>query len=112
MRKFKIPFISYKSYSTKSKFGNFCLNPWFITGLTDAEATFSVTVKVNKPSRLGWRVEAVFQIGLHKKDLELLNRIKAYFGDIGTIVSYSNMCAFRVSSPEQILTKILPHLDK
>ena len=67
-------------------------------------------VKINKTSRLGWRVALAFQIGLHKKDLELLKRIKAYFGDTGTIVSFSDMCAFRVSSPEQIFKKILLHL--
>lgn len=31
------------------------------------------------------RAEVVFQIGLHKKDFELLKSIKAYFGDVGTI---------------------------
>ena len=39
-----------------------------------------------------------------------MKRIKAYFGDTGTIVSFSDMCAFRVSSPEQIFKKILLHL--
>lgn len=110
LRNFKNPLISYKSYSTKSESGNFCFNPWFITGLTDAEGT--VSVRVNQTSRLRWRVALAFQIGLHKKDIELLERVKAYFGDIGTIVSFSDMCAFSVSSPEQIFKKILPHFDK
>jgi hypothetical protein len=51
---------------------------------------------------------------LHKKDLDLLNSIKAYFGGLGIIsVSKSkNMCAFRVSSPKQILEVVLPHFYK
>lgn len=56
-------------------------------------------------------VEVVFQIGLHKKDFNLLKIIKAYFNDVG-IISESNkenMCAFRVSSPKHILEYILPH---
>ena len=87
-----------------------------LTGLTDAEGTFSVSVKINKTSlalRIGWRVS----LSLHTKEVYIkiyfiLKRIKAYFGDIGTIVSFSDMCAFRVSSPEQIFKKILPHFDK
>lgn len=88
------------------------LNPFFITGFTDAEGTFSCIIKKNNHYRLGWRVDVVFQIGLHKKDLELLKLIKSYFGEIGSIVTFSEMCAFRVSSPEQILKKILPHFDE
>jgi len=58
-------------------------------------------------------VEIVFQIGLHKKDLELLKQIQEFFGGIGYISIYpAGMCAFRVGSPKQILTKIIPHFDK
>lgn len=59
-------------------------------------------------------MHVVFQIGLHRKDLELLKLIKAYFGNAG-IISESkseDMCAFRVTSPKQILEQILPHFDK
>ena len=105
------PFRLSKSYSDKVECDSL-LNPWFITGLTDAEGSFSALVKENPKYRLGWRVDLVFQIGLHKKDLELLKLIKKFFGDIGTITTYSDMCAFRVSSPKQILEQILPHFDK
>jgi hypothetical protein len=50
---------------------------------------------------------------MHKKDLELLKLIQTYFGGIDSIVkSTQDMCAFRVSSPEIIFQKILPHFDK
>jgi len=63
--------------------------------------------------KLGWRVEVIFQIELHKKDLELLKLIQTYFDRIGIIVTNSkDMCAFRVNSPKQILNKIIPHFDK
>ena len=108
-RKAKVLARFYNTYSTShSKISK--LNPFFITGLTDGEGSFVCIIKKSEGHRLGWRVEVVFQIGLHKKDLELLKRIKAYFGDTGTIVSFSDMCAFRVSSPEQIFKKILLHL--
>lgn len=89
------------------------LNFFFVTGLTDAEGSFVCVIKKNPSSRLGWRVEVVFQIALHKKDLELLHLIKSYFGDIGTIAkSDKDMYAFRVTSIKQILIVILPHFDK
>lgn len=59
-------------------------------------------VRKSAGHRLGWRVEVVFQIGLHKKDLELLKLLQAFFGGIGVITHWNDMCAFKVSSPKQI----------
>lgn len=58
-----------------------------------------------------YRIEVVFQIGLHTKDLKLLEQIKAYFGDVGVIAKSeaNNMCAFRVTSLKQIASAVLPH---
>ena len=80
--------------------------------MTDAEGCFVCIIKKSPGYRLGWRVEVVFQIALHKKDLELLNFLKAYFGGAGTIAKSSEMCAFRVTSLEQITNIILPHFDE
>jgi hypothetical protein len=89
------------------------LNPFFITGLTDAEGSFVCIIRKSSGHRLRWRAVVVFQIALHKKDLELLKQIQAFFGGIGIIANSSNdMCAFRVTSPKQILDKIIPHFDK
>lgn len=39
------------------------LNPWFVTGFSDGEATFSVTIREN-PSKngIGWQILFTFQI--------------------------------------------------
>lgn len=53
---------------------------------------------------MGWRVEVIFQIGLHQKDLDLLKAIQAYFVSpagigIGSIVKADkDMYAFKVTS--------------
>ena len=58
-------------------------------------------------------MEVVFQIQIHKKDLELLKLIQAFFGGIGVIsTSPNDMCAFKVTSIKQILNQIIPHFDK
>ena len=54
-----------------------------------------------------------FTINIHKKDVELLKLIQFYFGGVGRIGRERNgCCEFRVSSLDQILTKIIPHFDK
>ena len=94
--------IKARLYSTSSTIIN-SLNPFFITSFTDAEGSFACIIRKSTGHRLRWRAEVVFQIALHKKDLELLKQIQAFFGGIGTIANSSyDMCAFRVTSPKQI----------
>ncbi len=46
------------------------IHPWFITGFTDAEGCFTVSiVKQSTTFRTGWEVRLNFQIKLHKRDL-------------------------------------------
>nr|AMX22268.1 LAGLIDADG endonuclease [Cryphonectria parasitica] len=110
------PPISFTSRNfTTSSFNsiNQTLNPFFITGLTDAEGSFVSIVRMNSSYRQGWRVDVLFQIGLHQKDLELLKSIKAYFGGTGSIVKADKgMYTLRISSLKDILTYIIPHFDK
>jgi hypothetical protein len=44
-------------------------NPWFWTGLIDAEGSFSIIIDINKTlafaGKLGWRVQSKFKMGLH-----------------------------------------------
>ena len=56
------------------------LNPWFVTGFSDAEGSFSVLIQHNSRYISNWRVKIIFAIGLHKKDIELLDKIRFYLG--------------------------------
>lgn len=88
------------------------LNPWFITGFVDAEGAFMLTFNKTKEARLGYRIRPIFQIQLHKKDVELLRQIQQYFGGIGYITEGTKDClAFRVRSLEEIII-IVAHFDK
>jgi len=88
------------------------LNPWFITGFSDAESSFSVTIRKN-PRSSTWWVDQRFSIGLHYKDLPLLKLIQNYFGGIGFILEdiKKDRAEFRVSSLEELVTVILPHFN-
>ena len=88
------------------------LNPWFITGFTDAEGTFTIMMDKNNKRTLGWRVQAKFQIGLHVRDLVLLLKIKEYFGDIGFIGKSDNMAFYSISKVKDLTNIIIPHFEQ
>jgi hypothetical protein len=89
------------------------INPFFITGLTDGEGSFMISVKKSLAYRQHWKVQALFVITLHKKDLELLKRIQSFFGGIGSIDRKGeDILQFRIFSIEQITNIIIPHFDK
>ena len=68
------------------------LDPYFVTGITDAEASFTVSIYSEKKDKVNTkiRVMARFKIGLNIKDLSLLKKIQNFFGGIGTFTSDKN----------------------
>lgn len=88
------------------------LNPWFVTGFTDAEGSFMASFSKSSESRFAFRVRAIFQIELHEKDLEILKSIQTFFGGIGYITTATKNCvAFRARSIED-LKIIIAHFEK
>ena len=59
--------LNIKKFSTLNS--SLPINPWFITGLIDAEGSFSVIIDKNKSRKLGWRVETKFQLGMPLRDI-------------------------------------------
>ena len=89
------------------------INPFFITGFTDGEGSFMISVRKSPAHRQGWKVQASFVITLHKKDLELLKSIRSSLGGIGSIdPKGEDMIQLRLFSIEQITNIIIPHFDK
>lgn len=90
------------------------LSPFFITGFSDAESSFNIRISPNKNHSTGWLVELSYQVGLHKKDLALLELINSALGAVGRIRKRSkgaDIIEFRVSSLKG-LTAIIAHFDK
>lgn len=99
----------YISYTKKI----FSLNPWFVTGFTDAEGSFRIILRKNTELNVGWSVGPVFQIKLHTRDLPLLESLQSFFGGKGIISKDGkNAVVFRISSRKQICNFIVPHFDK
>ena len=74
------------------------LSPSFIVGFADGEGTFSVTLVKDKSYKLGWQVKPKFSIGLHKKDLSLLESIHSSLGVGGISSQGVNGVQFSVNS--------------
>ena len=56
------------------------LEPSWITGFTDGEGCFHISINKISQMSLGWQVLPEFRIVQHEKDENLLYKIKDYFG--------------------------------
>lgn len=92
------------------KINNILLNPWYVTGFSDAEASFTVTFAKREVSNTGYFVQPSFQIHLGVDDLALLEKIKTFFHDAGTITKPGpNSYMYRVRSLNELNSIIIPH---
>lgn len=87
------------------------LNPWFVSGFVDAEGSFVLSIVEHLKSKLGFSVRFVFIINLHRIDINILYKIKEFFGGIGKVAySTDGRCYFRVENHEDIY-KIINHFN-
>lgn len=89
------------------------MDPWFVTGLIDAEGSFTVSVLKSSYTKTGWAVNARFKITVHISDIDLMLKLKNFFGeDIGKMVIFKDTCTYHVDKLKDILEVIIPHFDK
>src|SRR4051812_24356869 len=97
---------NYSIYSNKQP-----INPWFITGFTDAEGSFIISIYKDAKSKLKWRVTANFSIHIHIKDIVLLELIQQTLG-VGKVRKNSLTTAiFRVDNLQE-LQVIINHFNR
>ena len=100
-----------KNNDTTNQPGNYSIDPWFLTGFVDAEGCFTLGISRNKYCKTGWSIQLFFQIALHRKDAELLERIQNYFG-VGKIHKHGpQSIILRISSIKD-LQVLFNHFDK
>jgi len=104
----KFSSFSLKRYLSSKK--ELTLNPWFVTGFTDAEGCFHAVVAKKPNLNMGWELRLDFSISQHKEDLELLNQIKEFFG-VGRVVKHGlNTYVYKVTSIKE-LRVIIDHFN-
>ena len=103
--------IQLRNYSSERKT---ILSPSFISGFSDGEGSFVVTILKNPRYKIGWNVQARFQIKLHEKDRAYLLLIQNYFGSVGYIskINDRSTVEFRVSDITSLNNIIIPHFEK
>ena len=105
--------LKFRSFSSsQDKNTKLKLDPWFVTGFSDAEAHFSISIYKDKriKGRVAWVVKPSFQISLHSRDMQILLQMQDFFS-CGNIISKNNRSeiSFRVNSLQNLITKIIPH---
>lgn len=78
------------------------IDPWFLTGFSDAESCFVLSIIKSNNVKVGWVVYPRFQIGLHEKDKALLERIQSYFGTGKIQKMGSQSIQFRVDTAKDL----------
>lgn len=63
------------------------INPFWVSGLTDGDGSFWVTVTKSKTTKTGWAVSPYFSIAAanNPPNLDMLNGINQYWGEIGRV---------------------------
>jgi len=97
-------------HSSTNSNNKLLLHPQWITGFTDGEGCFGVKIYKSKGYALGWRIQPFFQIKLNVRDLDILYRIKDYFGGAGTIGFEKNFAKLNIFKLNE-LEKVIPHFE-
>ena len=88
------------------------LNPWYVTGLTEGEGSFSVSFNLRKRLKVGIETRPSFSITLSKRDKELIKALRDFFGCGGIRFSRSDNCyKFEVRSVDDLMGKVIPHFE-
>ena len=88
------------------------LDAQWITGFVDGEGCFFVGINPHGEMTAGYQVLPEFTVVQHKRDVQVLHALKAYF-DCGVVrVNHDDRMAYRVRSKEHLLTRIVPFFIK
>ena len=87
------------------------LNPYYVTGFTDAEGCFLINIVRRSDLKLGYNVNLMFKIKLHLKDKLLLEKIRNFFDKIGNITVRKNGSVEYVVSSIKDLEIVINHFD-
>ena len=81
----------------------------FVTG----ESCFSAYISSNTKLKVGSKVDLVFSIHLHQRDIKLLEKIRIFFKSAGNIqINADGSITYAVTSVKDLSDYIIPHFEK
>ena len=91
----------------------FSINPFFVSGLIDAEGTFIISVKRSTRDKTKWIVQASMQIEMNSRDLALLITIQNFFKGAGYFSHKlkSNKVNYSITNLSDLTSIIIPHFN-
>jgi len=91
------------------------LTPWYITGITDGEGSFQITIQnVKKKREISFKPRLEFKITQKNYSLGMLYEIKKYFkcGRIHIDNSKTGTMKYVITNINDLTNKVIPHFDK
>lgn len=88
------------------------LDAQWVTGFVDGEGCFHVGINPHSDLKAGFQVLPEFTVVQHKRDVQLLHALKAFFGCGVVRINHGDRMAYRVRSKEHLLQNIVPFFIK
>ncbi|XWW92072.1 LAGLIDADG endonuclease (mitochondrion) [Cordyceps javanica] len=88
------------------------LDPYFVTGLTEAEGSFTISFVKNDRYKMGYQIQGIFKITMHQKDKDLLYQVKDFFDAEGSVTKHGDTTLQYTVKSFKSLDKIIAHFDK
>lgn len=88
------------------------LDAQWITGFVDGEGCFYVGINPHGEMTAGFQVLAEFTVVQHKRDVQVLHALKAFFGCGVVRVNHGDRMAYRVRGQKDLIEHIVPFFMK
>jgi hypothetical protein len=88
------------------------LDAQWVVGFVDGEGCFHVGVSKHPQMTAGVQVLPEFTVVQHKRDVQLLHALKAFFGCGVVRINHGDRMAYRVRAREHLLQNIVPFFVK
>jgi hypothetical protein len=84
------------------------LDAQWIVGFVDGEGCFHVGINPHAEMAAGFQVLPEFTVVQHKRDIQVLHALKAFFGCGVVRVNHGDRMAYRVRGTKHLLERIIP----
>ena len=88
------------------------LDAQWITGFTDGEGCFHISINSHAEMSVGYQVLPEFTVVQHKKDIQVLHALKKYFKCGVVRTNHGDRYAYRVRGIEHLSSIIIPFFEK
>jgi hypothetical protein len=99
----KIEYFDIKSYLN--------MDPYFITGLTEAEGSFSIIKIKDKRAKYDTNVHLRFKITMLNNETELLTMVKSFFKCGTNVIGKNGTISFEIKDINSLNKYIIPHFS-